>query len=737
MIPILYDKDETVFENNGLGRLRDCISCKVTEERNGIYECDFEYPVTGAHFDEIRIGRIIAVEHDDTNDIQPFDIVGYERPIDGVVTFHAVHISYRQSGLTVTGSNIQSLADAFALLSQSTPTSPFTYETDKETVAYMSGADGTPKTVRSLLGGTEGSILDTYGGEYEWDKFRVILHNQRGVLRDFTIRYGLNMTEYNEDTSNEGTYQSVIPYWTDGTTTIVGDKQTGSTPTITGRDETVPLDVSDKFDTAESGNPTKAQINSMAQSILNSKNTALPTQNISVSFIRLQDAGEFEAFSNLLGCSLCDTIRVVFPDYDQTETFKIVKTEWNVLEERYDSMELGDLSISLSEALGVNGGGGSSTGGGGPTTVSVAVNSTTTGAAGTNASVTNVGDEVNVMLDFVIPRGDTGATGPTGPQGPTGATGPKGDTGDTGPQGPQGETGATGPQGPKGDTGDTGATGPQGPTGDAAGFGTVSATVDSNVGTPSVTVTASGPDTAKQFSFAFHNLKGEQGDAGVVDAYPRSGATPLSANWLSETSGGSALTPEANQIYILMADSGDYTANAMFRWNGTAYVPLTSGGGSVESSSVPTADTIAEFDSTAHMNSTDMTTTEVSDFVDSLEAQGANLADYVVEQGTDGIWTYRKWNSGIAECWGKTEVASYTYAANGGSKQVAEAVPTTIFSGAPTVVQASGYIASLVQTQIGYTYADASWIQAYLINRGASSVNAGGGVYWTLKGRWK
>ena len=540
MIPILYERDETSFVSNGLGRLRDCISCIVTEERNGIYECEFEYPINGAHFDDIRIGRIIAAEHDDTNDVQPFDIVGYERPIDGVVTFHAVHISYRQSGLTVAGSNIQSLADAFALLSQSTPTNPFTYETDKSTVAYMSGANGQPKTVRSLLGGSEGSILDTYGGEYEWDKFRVILHNQRGSLRDFTIRYGLNMTDYDEDTSNEGTYQSVIPYWTDGTTTIVGDKQTSSTQTVTGRDETVPLDVSDKFEEQ----PTKAQINAMGADILNGKNTALPTQTISVSFVRLQDVGEFDKFEELLECHLCDTITVIFPDYDQRGTFKIVKTEWNVLEERYESMDLGDLSVTLSEALGVNGGGGSSTGGGGPTTVSVAVNSTTTGAAGTNASVTNVGDEVNVMLDFVIPRGDTGATGPTGPQGPTGATGPKGDTGDTGPQGPKGETGATGPQGPKGDTGDTGATGPQGPkgdtgdtgpqgpkgdtgetgatgpqgpTGDAAGFGTVSATVDSNVGTPSVTVTASGPDTAKQFSFAFHNLKGEQGDAGQVD----------------------------------------------------------------------------------------------------------------------------------------------------------------------------------------------------------------------------
>ena len=360
MIPILYEKDEAVFESNGLGRLRDMISCVVTEERNGIYECDFEYPMTAEDFDQIRIGRIIGVTHDESNDIQPFDIVSYSRPINGVVSFHCVHISYRQSYLTVTGSSIQSLADAFALLETAEPENPFSYQTDKTTVAYMSAADGKPHTVRSLLGGTEGSILDTYGGEYEWNKFAVILHNQRGVQRDFKIRYGVNMTEYNEDTDSEGTYQSVIPFWTDGTTTIIGDKQTGSQSTVTGRDETVPLDVTDKFEEQ----PTKAQVEAMGLSVLNSKNTALPTQNIHVEFVRLQDLG-YEDLSSLMQCKLCDTIKVLFPDYNATGQFKIVKTVWNVLKDRFDSMELGDLSATLSEALGISNRLNSSSGGGG------------------------------------------------------------------------------------------------------------------------------------------------------------------------------------------------------------------------------------------------------------------------------------------------------------------------------------------------------------------------------------
>lgn len=351
MIPILYDTNETAFISNGLGRLRDCISCVVTEERNGIYECDFEYPVGGYNYEDIQLGRIIGVTHDESEDVQPFDIVSFTRPIDGVVTFHCTHISYRQSYLTVTGSNINSLAAAFALLATAQPNNPFTYETDKPGNGYMSSADGVPKSVRSMLGGIEGSILDAYGGEYEWDKFKVILHNARGQLRNFSIRYGVNMMAYNEELDSSGTYSSCIPYWTDGTTTVVGDRQDTGGSTITGRGECVPLDVSDKFDSQ----PNKSQVNQMGLSVMNSKNPTVPSQNIHVEFVRLQDMG-YENLESLMECKLCDTIKVVFPFYKTSGQFKIVRTVWDVLADRYESMELGDLSVTLAEALGISSG---------------------------------------------------------------------------------------------------------------------------------------------------------------------------------------------------------------------------------------------------------------------------------------------------------------------------------------------------------------------------------------------
>ena len=350
MIPILYDKTETAFTSNGIGRLRDCISCIVTEERNGIYECDFEYPVNGANYDLIQVGRIVGVTHDESGDIQPFDIVSFTKPIDGIVTFHCVHVSYRQSYLSFTATNINSLADAFTALNGATPSNPFTYTTDKSSTGYCGCMDGTPRTVRQALGGIEGSILDAYGGEYEWDRWQVKLWSARGQYRDFAIRYGVNMLDYNEEYDSSGCYSSCIPYWTDGTTTVVGDKQTSGGVTPSGREQCIPLDVSEKFE----DQPTKAQVEAMGLQVMNSANPTIPSQNITVSFVRLQDMGEFADFQNLLQCKLCDTIKVIFPDFNSSGTFKIVKTVWNVLTGRYDEMELGDLSISLSEALGIS-----------------------------------------------------------------------------------------------------------------------------------------------------------------------------------------------------------------------------------------------------------------------------------------------------------------------------------------------------------------------------------------------
>lgn len=356
MIPILYDSNETAFVSNGLCRLKDVISCTVTEERNSIYECNFEYPVIGANYDLIQCGRIIAVTHDETGDIQPFDIVSFSRPINGVVTFHAVHISYRQSKLTVSGTNISSLTDALTLLTTAKPTNPFGYWTDKTSDALFSAADGVPRSVKQMLGGTEGSILDCYGGEYEWDKWTVRLWNARGRAREFTIRYGVNMMSYDEDVDYSNTYTACIPFWTGSgensdSIVITGNMVSSGVVPYNGWEACIPLDLTDKFKTQ----PTSAQLEELAYKLMADKNVYIPAQTIKVQFTRLQDSPDYENYASLMECSLCDSVNVMFSDYDVSGNFKIVKTTWNVLKDRFDEMELGTLSVTLQSALDTSG----------------------------------------------------------------------------------------------------------------------------------------------------------------------------------------------------------------------------------------------------------------------------------------------------------------------------------------------------------------------------------------------
>lgn len=354
MIPILFDSTEQHFNNNGLGRLPDCLSCIVTEERNGVYEIDFEYPITGANYDQIRPGRVIACYHEDSNDLQPFDIVAATKPINGVVEFHGVHISYRLSGHVTSGTNINSLTDALDMLTYATPAvGNWNFSADFTSTAFMAAGDGVPRSIRQMLGGVEGSILDTYGGEYQFDKYNVILHRARGSVTDYVIRYGVNLIDYSDEADYSEAYNAVVPYWIgddDGKEVVVKASRVDSGETMyNGRTECIPLDLSDKFETK----PTAAQLRTMAASYMTSNQTHLPSRTISLDFVSLKDSPEYSNLAPLMLCRLCDQIRVVFPAYGMDGLYKIVKTEYDVLKERYQAMELGTLSTSLSEALGV------------------------------------------------------------------------------------------------------------------------------------------------------------------------------------------------------------------------------------------------------------------------------------------------------------------------------------------------------------------------------------------------
>lgn len=381
MIPILYDSYEIAFTSNGLGRLAECTRCVVTEERNGIYECEFDYPVDGEMFDLIREGRIIAVTHDDAHDVQPFDIYGRSAVLGNVVTFYAHHISYRLNNVILRPFTASSCAEAMTKLESCTfNTNPFTFWTDKTTSADMSNT--VPTSVRAKLAGTTGSILDVYGsGEYMYDKFLVRLYASRGNDNGVSIRYGVNLLSLDQTYDESSHYTAVAPYWQsaeDGTVVMLpegyvvysgaglhGEPWTDENGNVMedGRGNIiyfnlpevlpVPLDLTDAF-TEE---PTVAQLRAEALRRLNSSNGWLPEENIKVNFVDLSHTTEYANVSALQRVQLCDRVSVYCgPLGVNAVSMQVVKVVYNTLTEMYDEIEIGKAKRSYADTIldGVN-----------------------------------------------------------------------------------------------------------------------------------------------------------------------------------------------------------------------------------------------------------------------------------------------------------------------------------------------------------------------------------------------
>ena len=202
------------YIGNGLGGLPDAIEATVTHEINGEYELKLRYPVTGLHFEELISGRIIMAAPDDLTDEQPFRIYRITKPLNGIVSVYARHLCYDMQGIIVEPFSADSLTTAFQTIpTVCTPSSPITLSTTRSVASGMTLAE--PRPLWKLIGGQSGSILDVYGGEWDFDKNEAKLVTQLGADRGVSIRYGKNMTEMEQDATIESSYSGVYPYWYD------------------------------------------------------------------------------------------------------------------------------------------------------------------------------------------------------------------------------------------------------------------------------------------------------------------------------------------------------------------------------------------------------------------------------------------------------------------------------------------------------------------------------------------
>ena len=360
MIPVLFESTETKFDtsvSNGLGRLYEATSCICTEKRNGEYYLTMEYPFASEMYKYLEKGRYILAEPSSNYRPQPFEIDTISRPMGGIVTVTAWHISDHLRYIPVMPFTASSCADALnKLKTYSSEPNPFTVWTDKNVTAPFTNK--VPRSFKACLGGEENSLLDVFGtAEYEFDMYNVKMHLHRGKNRGVTVRYGVNLKDLKQEDSIANTVTGITPYW-HGTvdqkdvTVVLPEKNIQSDKADRfPYHRTEAVDLSSVIKLPEKvKQPTVEMLREAAKTYMKGKSYGVPDVSLTVSYEDLAGTEEYSS-DETLQVNLCDTITVIFENLNVNATAEVISVEYDVLKEAYTKLELGSYKDTLSKII--------------------------------------------------------------------------------------------------------------------------------------------------------------------------------------------------------------------------------------------------------------------------------------------------------------------------------------------------------------------------------------------------
>lgn len=348
MSMVLFPSGATTFETQGLGSIVDAISCNVHEVLNGEYELEMQYPITGTQYNNFQNRCIIYSKHDPYSEPQPFRIYRITRPMNGIVSIYARHISYDLSGIPVgvfDANNAQAAMQG--LKNNSLVANPFLFETTMPTVANFSCQY--PQPCRNLLGGQEGSILDVYGGEYEWDGWTVHLQSRRGLDNGVRITYGKNLIDIEQDENIANLKTGIIPYWINSETgeVIYSSPQIIQAPGEFNFSSVVPVDFGEQFESQ----PTPQELAEAGQEYITDNKIGVPTVSIDLSFAQLEQYSLYESTEALERVRIGDTVHVFFAQLGINVSSRVVETNYDPILNRYNSVSVGSVRADIAGTI--------------------------------------------------------------------------------------------------------------------------------------------------------------------------------------------------------------------------------------------------------------------------------------------------------------------------------------------------------------------------------------------------
>lgn len=372
MNPVLYKADERSFRTFGLGEISDAYKVTVTRERNGNYDLYIKYPVNGHFASVFKEEMKIKSDAGKRTKWQTFEINRIVKNSSEHIEIYARHISMRTSDLAlrpiVRASNVNAEAALRVWKNNLVGDDVFDVSSDIQTLGNISWEVDKIGSARKALGGASGSILDVFGGEYEFDNNLIILHKQMGRKAPTVLEYGRNLLSLEEERLLDGNYTSIYPF-ARYTPSSNGSSERSSNEESREVLVTLPehildspylrlyahrrislVDFSSKFD--DKHPPTAEKLRSLGQSYIKSNNIGAPKISTEVSYVDLSQTLDYQDFGVMEEVELCDIIPLYYPQFDiTTTTEKVVKVVYDVYTDSNEEITLGTIGQSLSSSM--------------------------------------------------------------------------------------------------------------------------------------------------------------------------------------------------------------------------------------------------------------------------------------------------------------------------------------------------------------------------------------------------
>ncbi|HEK9992474.1 TPA: phage tail protein [Streptococcus equi subsp. zooepidemicus] len=381
MIPVLYEAKETKFRTFGLGEIADAYEVRVTRERNGNYSLYIKYPLDGVFASVFKEELKIKSDAGRRTKWQTFEINRVLRNSKDHIEIFARHISMRTQDIAlkpfVSGSSIDAESALEVWRDNLVGDDTFDVKSDILTLGSFSWEVDKIGNARGALGGVAGSILDVYGGEYEFDNRTIILHKQMGRKAPTVLEYGRNIVSVEEERLLDGNYTSIYPY-VRYTPQPKPQEEASGKPHVGEQEQpeeqlvTLPefiidgqyldlyaqrriqmVDLSGHFnDDKGKKEPTVEEIRKLAQKYLKDNNVGAPKVSIEVDYIDLSQTLDYQDFRVMEEVELCDIVPLYYPKFGiTTESEKVVEIIYDVYTDSNHTIKLGTIGQSISKSL--------------------------------------------------------------------------------------------------------------------------------------------------------------------------------------------------------------------------------------------------------------------------------------------------------------------------------------------------------------------------------------------------